>query len=67
MLFFTDKERVLIEKVCFCPVRIFTKEALEIAISCWEWLLVARKNLEDEASSEPLTKYSFAVLNLSLI
>ena len=43
-------ERMLTEEVCFCPVRIFTRKSLEIAISCWEWLLVARKDLEDEVS-----------------
>ena len=47
---FLERERVLIEHICFCPVKIFTKSSLECAISCWEWLLVARKDLEDEAS-----------------
>lgn len=42
------KDRSLIEQVCFCPVKLFTKKSLEDAIACWEWLLVARKDLEDE-------------------
>ena len=50
------KDRVLIEAVCFCPVKIFTDKALEIAVSCWEWLLTARKDLEDEVIWHVLLK-----------
>ena len=54
-------ERILIESVCFRPVRIFTQRALEVAITCWEWLLTARKDLEDEVNLNIFLKVQFAV------
>eukprot|EP00794_Sanderia_malayensis_P007730 gene7730-8569_t len=43
--------RALLESVCFCPVKLFTVNSMNIAIKCWEWLLEARKDLEDKIQS----------------
>jgi len=42
----SEIDRQLIHNVCWCPAQIFTKEALSTAVSCWEWILGARKDLE---------------------
>lgn len=42
----TGMERSLLYTICQLPVRTFTEVAIATAISCWNWLLVARSDLE---------------------
>ncbi|KAK3731385.1 hypothetical protein QZH41_020342 [Actinostola sp. cb2023] len=47
-----EVDRQLIHNVCWCPTQIFTKESMSTAVSCWEWILGARKDLELQILSE---------------
>ncbi|VDI78282.1 phosphatidylinositol 4-kinase A [Mytilus galloprovincialis] len=43
-----DCHRHLLHSLCWTPVRQFTTKAMEAAVSCWEWLLAARRDLNIE-------------------
>ncbi|KAG8200239.1 hypothetical protein JTE90_025015 [Oedothorax gibbosus] len=41
-----DVNRRLLHALCWSPVELFTEEAMSCAISCWQWLLAARSDME---------------------
>ncbi|XP_042899450.1 phosphatidylinositol 4-kinase alpha isoform X2 [Parasteatoda tepidariorum] len=39
-------DRRLLHALCWSPVELFTDEAMRCAISCWQWLLADRSDME---------------------
>lgn len=39
-------DRTLLHALCWSPVELFTEEAVRGTVSCWQWLLAARPDLE---------------------
>ena len=44
----TDCHRHLLHAMCWTPVRQFTTKTMEATVSCWDWLLAARRDLNIE-------------------
>ena len=45
-LLFIDLDRKLLRSVCWSPSQLFTKQSLESAVACWEWISAARPDIE---------------------
>lgn len=41
-----DVDRRLLHALCWSPVELFTEEAMRSAITCWQWLLAGRSDME---------------------
>lgn len=39
-------DRELLHNVCWCPADLFTELSMSTAVSCWEWIMGARQDLE---------------------
>ena len=39
-------DRELLHNVCWCPAHLFTELSMSTAVSCWEWIMGARQDLE---------------------
>lgn len=39
-------DRGLLHNVCWCPADLFTELSMSTAVSCWEWIMGARQDLE---------------------
>ena len=56
MTYPTAPDRSLLRLLVWEPVQSFKKKAIQVGIGCWEWLLVARPELEYSVSN-PLRVY----------
>ncbi|CAB3991377.1 Phosphatidylinositol 4-kinase alpha [Paramuricea clavata] len=43
---FQDLDRKLLRSVCWSPAQLFTRQSLESAVACWEWISAARPDIE---------------------
>nr|XP_058953334.1 phosphatidylinositol 4-kinase alpha-like [Pocillopora verrucosa] len=39
-------DRQLLHNLCWCPADLFTELSMSTAVSCWEWIMGARQDLE---------------------
>ena len=53
--------RKLLTHICLLPVRMFTKESMEVGISCWEWILAAKPELEQLLLSELSSVWKWSI------
>ena len=43
-------DRRLLHNICWCPTELFTECSMSTAVSCWEWIMGARQDLELQVS-----------------
>ncbi|VDM16644.1 unnamed protein product [Hydatigera taeniaeformis] len=53
--------RRLLQQLCRAPLKIFAPAMVELAISCWYWLLAARANLKLQFTSEMNAAWKYTV------
>ncbi|KAL5966648.1 putative phosphatidylinositol 4-kinase alpha-like protein P2 [Taenia solium] len=53
--------RRLLQQLCRAPLKIFAPAMVELAISCWYWLLAARTNLKLQFTSEMNAAWKYTV------
>ncbi|RWS14888.1 phosphatidylinositol 4 kinase-like protein [Dinothrombium tinctorium] len=46
LIVMTKWDRELIHTLCWAPINFFSHETIESVISCWNWILAARSDLE---------------------
>ncbi|EDV25664.1 uncharacterized protein TRIADDRAFT_55997 [Trichoplax adhaerens] len=57
----TKINRKLLTQICLLPVRVFTKESMEVGISCWEWILAAKPELEQLLLSDLSSVWKWSI------
>ncbi|VDD76796.1 unnamed protein product [Mesocestoides corti] len=53
--------RRLLQQLCRAPLKLFTSVMVELAISCWNWLLAARSSLKLQFTSELNAAWKYTV------
>ena len=46
LCFLLAVDRQLLHNLCWCPADLFTDLSMSTAVSCWEWIMGARQDLE---------------------
>lgn len=46
LCFLPAVDRQLLHNLCWCPADLFTELSMSTAVSCWEWIMGARQDLE---------------------
>ena len=46
LCFLLAVDRQLLHNLCWCPADLFTELSMSTAVSCWEWIMGARQDLE---------------------
>ncbi|CAH3130736.1 unnamed protein product [Porites lobata] len=54
-------DRRLLHNICWCPTELFTECSMSTAVSCWEWIMGARQDLELQILSKISAAWQWTV------